>query len=100
MHTESKLAGGSTDMGNVSQYLPSIHPMVAVAGSEHSPHTHGFAADAISPAADRTVVDAALAMARTVVAVAEDPVVRAELLAEQAARSPYPRPAASQENRS
>jgi amidohydrolase len=99
VHTESKLAGGSTDMGNVSQYLPSIHPMVAVIGSEHSPHTHGFAADAISPAADTTVVDAALAMARTIVAVAEDTAVRAELLAEQAARSPYPRPA-SQENRS
>ncbi|TNM37399.1 M20 family metallopeptidase [Nocardioides albidus] len=96
VHAEGKTAGGSTDMGNVSQYLPAIHPMVAVGGSENSPHTHAFAADAVSPAGDVAVVDSAIAMARTIVAVAQDPTVRAELLAEQAARAPYAAPSASQ----
>ncbi len=88
------LAGGSTDMGNVSQHLPAIHPMVAVVGSENVPHTHGFAADAITPAADDAVVAGATAMVRTVIHVAQDPTLRAELLAAQAARAPY----ATQEN--
>jgi len=92
VHADTALAGGSTDMGNVSQYLPAIHPMVGIAGSEHSPHTHGFAADAITPAADQTVIDAALAMAGAVVAVAQNPAVRADLLAEQARRAPYTTP--------
>ncbi len=85
----SQLTGGSTDMGNVSQYLPAIHPMIGIVGSTNSPHTHGFAADAISPAADRCVVDGAIAMAHSVVAAAQDPTIRAELIAEQAARPPY-----------
>lgn len=83
------LTGGSTDMGNVSQHVPSIHPMIAVVGSTNSPHTHGFAADAVTPAADQAVVDGAIAMARAVIAIAEDPAIRAELIAEQAVRRPY-----------
>ncbi|MEP9385322.1 amidohydrolase [Nocardioides sp. KR10-350] len=92
------LAGGSTDMGNVSQYLPAIHPTVGVIGSEHAPHTHGFAADAASPAGDDAVLDGARALARTIIAVAEDADARAALLAERAARAPYRRPG-SEENR-
>ncbi|GAB3865308.1 M20 family metallopeptidase [Nocardioides maradonensis] len=83
------LSGGSTDMGNVSQHLPSIHPMIGVVGSENSPHTHGFAADVVTPAGDAAVVDGAIAMAASVIAVATDPTTRADLLAEQAVRPPY-----------
>lgn len=86
---ETPLTGGSTDMGNVSQYLPSIHPIVAVQGSDNPPHTRGFADDVITPASEDTLVDGAAAMAATAVAVAQDPVVRAQLRDEQNHRPAY-----------
>ncbi|MEV0081443.1 amidohydrolase [Saccharopolyspora sp. NPDC050642] len=78
--------GGSTDMGNVSKVLPSIHPSIAIIGCEHPPHTHGFAAAAATAAADDAVFDGAVAMALTAVDVAIDPVLRQKFLAEQATR--------------
>lgn len=79
-------AGGSTDMGNVSQVVPSIHPAIAVHGSTAAPHTTGFAADAVSPAADAAVLDAATGLAWAACAAALSPEARADLLARQAAR--------------
>jgi amidohydrolase len=58
---------GSTDMGNVSYRVPSIHPMIAVAPPHVSIHTAEFADHARSPAGDRAVVDGAKALAMTVV---------------------------------
>jgi amidohydrolase len=58
---------GSTDMGNVSQVVPSIHPMLAVAPAGVSIHTPEFADHARSVAGDRAVLDGARAMALTVV---------------------------------
>lgn len=58
---------GSTDMGNVSQVVPSIHPMLAVAPLGVSIHTPEFARYARGPAGDSAVLDGAVAMARTVV---------------------------------
>ena len=57
---------GSTDMGNVSYVVPSIHPMIAVAPAGVSIHTPEFAAHARAPEGDKAVVDGALAMAATV----------------------------------
>ena len=57
---------GSTDMGNVSYLVPSIHPMIASAPSGLPIHTPDFAHHARSEAGDRAVVDGALAMAWTV----------------------------------
>lgn len=79
-------AGGSTDMGNVSQVVPSIHPGIAVIGSTSAPHTEGFAADAATPAADRAVVDAAIGLAWAAASAALTPASRADLLARQAER--------------
>ncbi|MGW8484565.1 M20 family metallopeptidase [Microbacterium sp. NPDC055903] len=78
--------GGSTDMGNVSQVVPSIHPGIAVHGSTSAPHTEGFTADAATPAADRAVVDAAIGLAWAAATVALRPATRSDLLARQAAR--------------
>ena len=58
---------GSTDMGNVSQVVPSIHPMLAVAPAGVSIHTPEFADHARSAAGDRAVLDGARSMALTVV---------------------------------
>ena len=57
---------GSTDMGNVSYAVPSIHPMIAVAPKGVSIHTPEFALHAAGPAGDAAVVDGAKAMAMTV----------------------------------
>lgn len=57
----------STDMGNVSYVVPSIHPMVKVAPSGVSIHTEEFAQWAVSPEGDGAVLDAAKALAMTVV---------------------------------
>jgi amidohydrolase len=57
---------GSTDMGNVSYVVPSIHPMIKVAPAHVSIHTPEFAGYARGPDGDKAVVDGALAMAWTV----------------------------------
>jgi metal-dependent amidase/aminoacylase/carboxypeptidase family protein len=57
---------GSTDMGNVSYLVPSIHPMIAAAPSGLPIHTPEFASHARSESGDRAVVDGAVALAWTV----------------------------------
>lgn len=57
---------GSTDMGNVSQVVPSIHPTIAIAPREVLIHTPEFAAATISEAGHSALLDAAKAMAMTV----------------------------------
>jgi len=57
---------GSTDMGNVSQVVPSIHATIAIAPPEVLIHTPEFAAAAASQAGHKGLLDAARAMAMTV----------------------------------
>lgn len=57
--------GGSTDMGNVSHVVPSIHPLITIGGCVSAPHTPEFTSDAIGPAAEDAAVEGALAMALT-----------------------------------
>jgi amidohydrolase len=72
---------GSTDMANVSLAMPTIHPMLAIDADGAVNHQPGFTAACIRPSADQAVRDGAVGMARTVVAAAEDPTLRARLLA-------------------
>lgn len=58
---------GSTDMGNISHLVPSIHPTIAVAPPDVSIHTVDFERFAGGPEGDRAVIDAARAMAGTVI---------------------------------
>ena len=57
----------STDMGNVSYLVPSIHPMMAISPASVSLHSTDFADWAAAPEGDRAVLDGAKAMAMTVV---------------------------------
>jgi metal-dependent amidase/aminoacylase/carboxypeptidase family protein len=57
---------GSTDMGNVSQVVPSIHGMIAIAPPGVLLHTPEFAAAAASEAGHQGLLDAAKGMAMTV----------------------------------
>jgi amidohydrolase len=80
----SQELSGSTDMANVSLHVPTIHPMLAIETDGAVNHQPGFTAAAVRPSADRAVLDGALAMARTAIAVAQDPAARATLLAASA----------------
>jgi amidohydrolase len=64
---------GSTDMGNVSYAVPSIHPMLAVAPAGISIHTPEFTQYAGGEEGDRAVLDGARAMAMTVADLWLDP---------------------------
>lgn len=57
---------GSTDMGNVSYAVPSIHPMIRVAPPGVPIHTPAFAGFAGGPEGDAAVIDGAKALAWTV----------------------------------
>ncbi len=57
---------GSTDMGNVSHTVPSIHPMIKVAPAHVAIHTPEFAHYARSPSGDQAVLDGAKMMAMTI----------------------------------
>ncbi|MBI1210861.1 MAG: amidohydrolase [Alphaproteobacteria bacterium] len=56
---------GSTDMGNVSHRVPSIHPMVQVSPPNVVIHHPDFAAYAKSAKGDQAIIDGAKSMAMT-----------------------------------
>lgn len=56
---------GSTDMGNVSQLMPAIHPFVAITAPNISTHTKEFTRAAASETGIRGMLDAAKALALT-----------------------------------
>lgn len=63
---------GSTDLGNVSFLVPSMHPMVKAAPAGVPIHSEPFAAYAGGEEGDRAVLDAAVALAATIVDVWAD----------------------------
>lgn len=81
---------GSTDMGNVTRFLPAIHPTIAIDCGDAVNHQPEFAAACATASADRAVLDGALAMAATTVAAATDDAQRHRLLAGVAARGLSP----------
>lgn len=83
---ETTLPMGSTDMGNVTQVLPGIHPVIGVDAGGATVHQPGFAAAAVGPSADRAVVDGAIMLARTVVHLAETSAERERVLSAQQRR--------------
>lgn len=58
---------GSSDMGNVSQTVPSIHPYIVIADPEVRGHSPEFAEAAASERGDAALLRAAKAMAMTAV---------------------------------
>ena len=72
-------AFGSTDMGNVSQLVPSIHPFVAIAPEEIIAHSPQFASAAASEAGIQGLLDAAKALAMTVVDLVAKPEIVIEV---------------------
>jgi amidohydrolase len=64
---------GSSDVGNVSQVIPCIQPMIAIAPEGMPIHTRDFAAAAVEPLADRGMLAAAATMALTTFDLLADP---------------------------
>ncbi len=84
---EAAVPLGSTDMGNITQVMPGIHPVIGVDADGASVHQPGFAAAAAGPSGDKAVVEGAIMLARTVVALAETPAERDRVLELHARRA-------------
>jgi amidohydrolase len=70
---DDRVGAGSTDMGDVSHIVPSIHPYLAICDQGESLcHEHRFLACAASPRGFDTMLVAAKAMARTTLDLLED----------------------------
>lgn len=74
-------ATGSTDMGNVSLALPSIHPFIGINSLPAVNHQPEFTAHCIKEEADRALMDGALAMAWTAIDMAQNESLRERLVA-------------------
>jgi amidohydrolase len=71
---------GSTDMGNVSLAVPSIHPSIGIDSLPAVNHQPEFTAQCVTPAADKAVMDGAIAMAWTAIDAAGDDQLRTRLM--------------------
>ena len=77
--SDPRVGAGSTDMGDVSLRVPSIHPYLAICDEGESLcHEHRFAECAQSERGMATMLVAAKAMARTATDLLEDPNLLAE----------------------
>jgi amidohydrolase len=61
---------GSTDMGNVSYEVPSIHPMLSIHAEPAINHQREFAAHTVTPDGEAAIRDGALGMAWTIIDIA------------------------------
>jgi metal-dependent amidase/aminoacylase/carboxypeptidase family protein len=70
---------GSSDMGNVSQVVPSIHPCVVIVDSGTGGHTHEFAVAAASERGHEALMRSAKAMALTAVDLLTQPALMTQV---------------------
>jgi amidohydrolase len=63
----------SGDTGNVSWFVPTIQPQMAMTARDVPPHSHEFHAASIGPAAEACILDSAKAMAMTAIDLLADP---------------------------
>ncbi|WP_285565415.1 amidohydrolase [Streptomyces sp. RTGN2] len=84
--TPDSMRAGSTDMGNVSHLVPTIHPSIGYDCGDTIMHNPEFTRYGTSPGADRAVLDGGLAMAWTALALATDQDHRTSLLTRLAER--------------
>jgi len=71
----------SSDIGNVSLVIPSIHPILGIDSGDAVNHQPEFAAATVSAAADRAILDGSIALAWTAIDAATRPELRDRLLA-------------------
>jgi amidohydrolase len=71
----------STDMANVSLAVPSIHPLLGLETHGAVNHQPEFTQACVGPSAERTLLDGAASLCLTAIDAAEEPELRARLLA-------------------
>jgi metal-dependent amidase/aminoacylase/carboxypeptidase family protein len=80
---DPRVGTGSTDMGDVSHVVPSIHPWLAIVEEGAALcHEHRFGEAAATDGAGRTALVAAKALARTAIEFLADADLRAAVTAE------------------
>lgn len=84
----ARMNRASTDMGNISLRLPAIHPYLGIDSLPAVNHQPEFAAHCAGTAADRAVLDGAIALAATVIDAATRDNVRDRLLHPPSSRRP------------
>lgn len=84
---------GSTDMANVTNFFPGIHPMLTLGAASPPTHTAAFAEYARGPHGDQAASEGALLLALTAVDVVTDPELRALYLERE---RPYTRDSGSE----
>ena len=77
---DTMMARASTDMGNVSQVIPSIHPYIGIDSLPAVNHQPEFAAATITSAAQTAIAQGALALAGTVADAASPGTIRQRFL--------------------
>ena len=70
---------GSTDAGNISQVVPTIHPYIKIGADDLIPHTVPFREAAVSSRGDEALIKGAKALALTALKLVTDPVLLAEI---------------------
>ena len=70
----------STDMGNISYVVPSIHPVIGIDAGGAFNHQPEFAAATVNASADQAVLDGSVALAWTAIDAATDEALRSRLL--------------------
>ena len=73
---QSRMNRASTDLGNISKVIAAIHPYIGINSGSAVNHQKEFTQACITPDADKAVLDAATAMALTLVEIAETPELR------------------------
>lgn len=63
--TAARMNRASTDMGNVSQVVPAIHPYIGIGSLPATNHQREFAAFCVGATAQRALLDGAMALAWT-----------------------------------
>jgi metal-dependent amidase/aminoacylase/carboxypeptidase family protein len=77
---DAMMARASTDMGNVSQVIPAIHPYIGIDSLPAVNHQPEFAAATITRAAETAIAQGALALAGTIADAATGGEIRQRLL--------------------
>jgi metal-dependent amidase/aminoacylase/carboxypeptidase family protein len=74
--TDERKGMGSTDIGNITQVVPGIHPGMAIGPKEMVGHSHEMCVASASPEGDRCVIDAAKVMALSAIDILTTPELR------------------------
>jgi amidohydrolase len=83
-----RMSRASTDMGNVSHVVAAIHPYIGIKSAPVVNHQREFADACVTEAADASLLDAATALALTVVDVAWNDRVRGRLISSRGRAGP------------